>query len=130
MVRTEAARAVGGFDAAFDGTEDLDFALKIAQRYPVAVFPDCLTRYYLHDGQTGRRRLAGGNAKVLRYHLERETDAVTRDRMRAKLARYLVSSAKRADTRVDRRRLLREAAEIDPGVRFRAAWLRQRFAWS
>ncbi|MGH7336020.1 MAG: glycosyltransferase family 2 protein [Myxococcota bacterium] len=130
MVRAEAARAVGGFDAAFDGTEDLDFALKIAQRYPVAVFPECLTRYYLHDGQTGRRRLAGGNAKVLRHHLERETDADTRDRMRAKLARYLVSSAKRADTRDERRRLLREAAEIDPGVRFRAAWLRQRFAWS
>ena len=129
MVRTEAARAVGGFDAAFDGTEDLDFALKIAQRHPVAVFPDCLTRYYLHDGQTGRRRLAGGNAKVLHHHLERETDAVTRGRMRAKLARYLVSSAKRADTRAERRRLLREAAEIDPRVRLRAAWLRQRFAW-
>ena len=130
MVRTEVARAVGGFDTAFDGTEDLDFALKVAQRHPVAVFPDCLTRYYLHDGQTGRRRLAGGNAKVLRHHLERATDAATRDRMRAKLARYLVSSAKRADTRDERRRLLREAAEIDPGVRFRAAWIRQRLAWS
>ncbi len=129
MVRSEAARAVGGFDAMFDGTEDLDFALKVAQRYPAAVFPDCLTRYYLHDGQTGRRRLAGGNAKVLRHHLERETDAATRDRMRAKLARYLVSSAKRAETREERRRLLREAVEIDPAVRFRAAWLRQRWAW-
>jgi hypothetical protein len=126
MVRTEAARAVGGFDASFDGTEDLDFALKVAQRYPVAVFPDCLTRYYLHDGQTGRRRLAGGNAKVLRHHPELETNDEIRDRMRAKLARYLVSSAKRADTREERRSLLREAAEIDPGVRFRAAWLRQR----
>ncbi len=130
MVRTEAARGVGGFKPEFDGTEDLDFALEVAQRYPVAVFPDCLTRYYLHDGQTGRRRLAGGNAKVLRHHLEHEADPTTRDRMRAKLARYLVSSAKRADTRDERRRLLREAAEIDPGVRFRAAWLRQRFAWS
>jgi glycosyltransferase involved in cell wall biosynthesis len=129
MVRAKAARAVGGFDAAFDGTEDLDFALKIAQRYPVAVFPDCLTRYYLHDGHTGRRRLAGGNAKVLRHHLERETNAIMRDRMRAKLARYLVSSARRADSRDERRRLLRDAVEIDPGVRFRAAWLRQRFAW-
>jgi len=67
---------------------------------------------------------------VLRHHLERETDAATRDRMRAKLARYLVSSAKRADTRDERRRLLSEAAEIDPGVRFRAAWIRQRLAWS
>jgi glycosyltransferase involved in cell wall biosynthesis len=130
MVRTAAAREVGGFDPAFDGTEDLDFALKVAQRHRVAVFPDCLARYYLHGGQTGRRRLASGNAKVLRHHLERETDAVTRDRMRAKLARYLVSAAKRADTRAERLRLLQEAAEIDPAVRLRAAWLRQRFAWS
>lgn len=129
MVRTDAARDVGGFDPAFDGTEDLDFALRVAQRHRVGVFPDCLTRYHLHDGQTGRRRLAGGNAKVLRHHLERETDALTRDRMRSKLARYLVSAAKRADTREERRRLLQEAAAIDPAVRFRAAWLRQRFAW-
>jgi hypothetical protein len=66
---------------------------------------------------------------VLRHHLERETDAVTRGRMRAKLARYLVSSAKRADTRDERQHLLREAAEVDPRVRLRVAWLRQRFAW-
>jgi glycosyltransferase involved in cell wall biosynthesis len=130
MVRSEVAREVGGFDSAFDGTEDLDFALKVARRYPVAVLPDCLGRYYLHGGQTGRRRIAGSNARVLRHHLERESDPGTRELMRAKLARYLVSSAKRADTRDERQRLLREAAEIDPGVRFRAAWLRQRFAWS
>ena len=45
-----------------------------------------------------------------------------------KLARYLVSSAKRAETRSERLELLREAAAIDPAVRFRAAWLRQRWA--
>lgn len=128
MVRTDVAREVGGFDPSFDGTEDLAFALAVAQRHRVAVFPDCLTRYYLHAGQTGRRRLASGNAKIFRHYLERETDRSTRDRLRAKLARYLVSSAKRAETRAERLALLREAAEIDPGVRFRAAWLRQRFA--
>jgi glycosyltransferase involved in cell wall biosynthesis len=127
MVRAEVARDVGGFDAAFDGTEDLAFALAVARRHRVAVFPDCLTRYYLHAGQTGRRRLASGNAKIFRHYLEQETDRTTRDRLRAKLARYLVSSAKRAETRPERLELLREAAEIDPGVRFRAAWLRQRF---
>lgn len=126
MARTEVARSVGGFDPEFDGTEDLDFALKVAQRHPVAVFPDCLTRYHLHDGQTGRRRLAGGNARVLRHHLERETDAALRDRMRRKLARYMVSAARRAESRRERHDLLAQAAATDPGVRFRAAWLRQR----
>ncbi len=127
MVRTDAAREVGGFDAHFDGTEDLDFALKVAARHPIAVIPDCLTRYHLHDAQTGRRRLAGGNARVLRAHLERQTDPARRARMRRKLARYLVSSAKRADTASQRRALLDEAASVDPRVRLRAAWLRQRF---
>ena len=126
MVRAEVAREVGGFDAAFDGTEDLDFALKVAARHPVAVLPDCLTRYHLHDAQTGRRRLAGGNARVLRAHLDRETDPALRARMRRKLARYLVSAAKRADTGAERRALLAEAVDVDPRVRFRAAWLRQR----
>jgi hypothetical protein len=128
MVRADIAREVGGFDPAFDGTEDLAFALAVAQRHRVAVFPDCLTRYYLHAGQTGRCRLASGNAKIFRHHLERETDPATRERLRGKLARYLVSSAKRAETRSERLQLLREAAEIHPAVRFRAAWLRQRWA--
>jgi glycosyltransferase involved in cell wall biosynthesis len=127
MVRSEVAREVGGFDSAFDGTEDLDFALKVARRHPVGVFESCLTRYHLHDGQTGRRRLAGGNTRVLRHHLERESDEATRERMRSKLARYMVSAAKRAATPAERRRLLDEAAATDPRVRFRAAWIRQRF---
>jgi glycosyltransferase involved in cell wall biosynthesis len=127
MVRADVAREVGGFDAGFDGTEDLDFALKVAARHRVAVFPDCLTRYHLHDAQTGRRRLAAGNARVFRAHLEREEDPVLRDRMRGKLARYLVSAAKRAETPRERRALLAEAADVDPRVRLRAAWLRQRF---
>jgi glycosyltransferase involved in cell wall biosynthesis len=127
MVRSDVAREVGGFDANFDGTEDLDFALRVAAKHPVAVMPDCLTRYHLHDAQTGRRRLAGGNARVLRAHLERETDATRRAHMRRKLARYLVSSAKRAETAAQRRAFLDEAAAVDPKVRLRAAWLRQRF---
>ena len=129
MVRTAVAREVGGFDARFDGTEDLDFALKVARRHPVAVLPDCLTRYHLHDAQTGRRRLAGGNARVLRAHLEGETDPTRRTLMRRKLARYLVSSAKRADTAAQRRAFLDEAADVDPRVRLRTAWLRQRFGF-
>jgi hypothetical protein len=118
---------VGGFDPAFDGTEDLDFALKVAQRYPVAVFPDCLTRYYLHDGQTGRRRLAGGNAKVLRHHLQRETDC--RDaRPHAREARALPRLVGQA------RRVARRAAapaarggRVDPACASRGV-VRQRFA--
>ena len=129
MVRADVARDVGGFDQTFDGTEDLAFALRVARRHRVGVFPDCLTRYHLHDGQTGRRRLARGNASVLRHHLDDETDAGARSRMRHKLARYLVSVAKRAGSDEERRNLLEEAAAVDPGVRFRAAWLRQRFAW-
>ena len=129
MVRSEVAREVGGFDARFDGTEDLDFALKVAQGHRVGTLAACLTRYHLHEGQTGRRRLAGGNARVLRHHLERQTDAPLRDEMRRKLARYLVSSAKRADNPKERRQLLDEAAEVDSRVRFRAAWLRQRFGF-
>ncbi len=127
MVRADAARTVGGFDPEFDGTEDLDFALRVARGFRVGVFADCLTRYHLHDGQTGRRRIAGGNARVLRRHLEAEADEPLRARMRGKLARYLVSSAKRAESAAERRRLLEQAADLDPQVRFRAAWLRQRF---
>lgn len=125
MVKRELAQKVGGFSADYDGAEDLDFALKIALEAPLGVMPDCLTTMFQHAGQTARKQLARENVRVLRRHLEeRELTDELRAILKRKIARYLISVAKRAEDREELRALLSEAAELDPSCRFRGAYLK------
>ena len=129
---TRSPFAVGGFSGEYHGGEDMDFALKLALPGALGVLPDCLTRMYQHGGNTGRRQLADMNARVLRRHLEaadiaEALDPELRGKLRRKVARYLVSVAKRAASRQELDALLAEAAAVDPAVRLRGSYLRLRW---
>ncbi|MCX5746970.1 MAG: glycosyltransferase family A protein [Proteobacteria bacterium] len=45
MIRTAIARAIGGFDTTLRTAEDLDFHLRVAREYQIAVVPTTLMRY-------------------------------------------------------------------------------------
>jgi glycosyltransferase involved in cell wall biosynthesis len=127
MARREDALAVGGFDARYHGAEDLDFALKLTHRGPLGLLPECLTRMYQHSGQTARKQLARENVRVLRQHLEDYAlDPGLGRRMVKKMARYLISSAKRCAPGPEREELLSEAAELDGWLRLKPSFWRLR----
>src|ERR1700692_2777270 len=50
MLRTEAARAVGGYRRAFEGAEDYDLWLRLADNHDIAILPEVLVRYRRHPG--------------------------------------------------------------------------------
>jgi glycosyltransferase involved in cell wall biosynthesis len=127
MVRRLEALDIGGFTTDYDGAEDLDFALKIALQSPLGVFDDCLTRMYQHDGQTGKKQLATENVRVLKAHLELFSDCfdeALKLKLRRKMARYKISMAKRSADRGECRQLLREAVELDAGLRLKGSYLK------
>ena len=122
-------RARGGrLRRGFDGTEDLEFALAVAQRHRSRCFP---TASRATTCTPARPAAAGSRAAT------RRSSAITSSARR--IARRAIACARSSRATSCRRpsaprratsgSLLREAAEIDPGVRLRAAWLRQRFAW-
>ena len=51
MVRREVAEAVGGFDPRFSVSADLEFTLRVAERFPVAAVNRPLALYRIHDRQ-------------------------------------------------------------------------------
>lgn len=76
LCRTEAARDVGGFSTAYQPadaglSEDLDFQLKLAIRYPVAVVPEYLVGYRQHPGgmSNNLERMSLSYAAVIHHHL-------------------------------------------------------------
>lgn len=56
MFRTEAARRVGGYRAAFEAGEDYDFWLRLADIGEIAILPELLIRYREHGGSVTRTR--------------------------------------------------------------------------
>ncbi|MGP9811530.1 glycosyltransferase [Rhodopseudomonas sp. NSM] len=56
MFRTEAARRVGGYRAAFEAGEDYDFWLRLADIGEIAILPEVLIRYREHGGSVTRTR--------------------------------------------------------------------------
>jgi len=56
MLRTEAARGVGGYHAAFEAAEDYDFWLRLADIGEIAILPEVLIRYREHGGSVTRTR--------------------------------------------------------------------------
>jgi len=128
MVKTALARDIGGFNTSYNGAEDLDFALEAARRGAVGMFPDCLTRMYQHGGQTGKRQLATENARVLERHLQDyEFSAPMQQKIRAKIARYYLSVAKREPNPAARHKLLDKAAAVHPMIRLKPSYLKLRW---
>ena len=56
MFRTDAARRVGGYRAAFEAGEDYDFWLRLADIGEIAILPELLIRYREHGGSVTRTR--------------------------------------------------------------------------
>lgn len=56
MFRTDAARRVGGYRAAFEAGEDYDFWLRLADSGEIAILPELLIRYREHGGSVTRTR--------------------------------------------------------------------------
>ena len=54
MVRLSAVRQVGGYDTSMRQMEDYDLLLRLSLLGPVAVLPETLTHYRLHDDQMSR----------------------------------------------------------------------------
>jgi glycosyltransferase involved in cell wall biosynthesis len=69
LVRRESALAVGGFEPSWaarriGGCEDLDFELKLAARYPIAVVPFYLVGYRVNPGQMSGDKLRMARAAI------------------------------------------------------------------
>lgn len=133
MAKRKLVLDIGCFATDYHGAEDLDFALKIALRAPLGVFDDCLTSMYQHGGQTGKKQLARENVRVLTRHLELFADHFDETltmRLKRKVARYKISIAKRSESGEESRRLLGEALELDPGLKFKPSFMKMRLkAW-
>jgi glycosyltransferase involved in cell wall biosynthesis len=49
MLRTSAVREIGGFDETLKSAEEVDIALRLAERGRLACLPEVLVRYRIHD---------------------------------------------------------------------------------
>jgi GT2 family glycosyltransferase len=81
-VRREIFAAVGGFDAAWDGTEEYDLALRLAERAGTAGFGHIADILYYRLTVSGRSRrsaeaICGDMAKIVQAHLDRQGIAAT-----------------------------------------------------
>ncbi len=95
LVRADAWRAVGGYDATLRTGEDWDFYLKLADRGPFAAVSETLTFYRKHPGSATTRSLVAmeqGARRVARRHgakLSGPAQAM-RQPMMANLYRYFL----------------------------------------
>lgn len=65
MIRTEALAQVGGYRPAFEGAEDADLWLRLAERFPLANLPDVVLAKRVHPGQVSTRRMEQGIVRRL-----------------------------------------------------------------
>jgi glycosyltransferase involved in cell wall biosynthesis len=65
MIRTEALAQVGGYRAAFEGAEDADLWLRLAERFALANLPDVVLAKSVHPGQVSTRRMEEGIVRRL-----------------------------------------------------------------
>ncbi|RZA13101.1 MAG: glycosyltransferase [Lysobacteraceae bacterium] len=74
LARTDAYRAVGGFDASMDVSADYDFCLRMSERYPVEHLPKSLYRYRIRHNsisQGSRLRQVKASFAAVQRALER-----------------------------------------------------------
>ena len=76
VVRRDVAEAVGGFDEALRGSEDLDFIARVAQRGPLACVPQVLGAYRVHPASAMARDRVGINrdARFVRARIAARAD--------------------------------------------------------
>jgi glycosyltransferase involved in cell wall biosynthesis len=65
MMRTDALVQVGGYRPAFEGAEDADLWLRLAERFPLANLPDVVLAKRVHPGQVSTRRMEQGIVRLL-----------------------------------------------------------------
>jgi glycosyltransferase involved in cell wall biosynthesis len=65
MIRTDALAQVGGYRPAFEGAEDADLWLRLAERFPLANLPDVVLAKRVHPGQVSTRRMEQGIVRRL-----------------------------------------------------------------
>ncbi len=86
VVRSRAARELGGFSERpeFVGVEDYDFWIRIAKIGPIALLPDILGEYRLHENNftANRERLADRLLKMLDSHYLAIPDTLRQARRR------------------------------------------------
>lgn len=64
LFRREAALAIGGYDAAYRGVEDLDFFLKLAERGRIENLAEPLLKYREHFGKMGVTHRAAQDQEI------------------------------------------------------------------
>ncbi len=84
VIRREALEAVGGFDSRYDGSEDIDFLIKLVELGPFVHVETLAALYRMHDQNVTRDipRTAGALDTVLRDHLLRLTQKGDLDAVR------------------------------------------------
>jgi hypothetical protein len=78
LVRKEAVDEVGGFDTGLRTAEDVDFQLRIAQRWGIGIVDEPLLRYRMgHEhGLSYGRGTYWDHQEVIRKHLRRHADVL------------------------------------------------------
>lgn len=81
MTRRDLALAVGGFDPTYrdlhaGGSEDLDFELKLAARFPISVIPEYLVGYRSYEGNmsSDKDRMARSVTALVEKHIRLNPD--------------------------------------------------------
>lgn len=72
MMRREAMIQAGGYKAEHEQMEDYDLALRLARLGPIAVLPEELTEYRLHEAQVSRGARPRGEHITRILHLRRQ----------------------------------------------------------
>jgi glycosyltransferase involved in cell wall biosynthesis len=129
VVRRDAVREAGGFDAGMTHSEDWDLWLRLAARGRFAPAPEILSFYRLHDEQliSDRMKLSRGRLRVLVKALERHDDHPDLARIiRKKLVDRLLRLGKRllrAGDREEAEAMFIRAGELSPLAGLRGRWI-------
>jgi glycosyltransferase involved in cell wall biosynthesis len=130
VVRREAARAAGPFDESLSYSDEYDFFLRLAERFPCGFVDEDLVIYRIHEGNESRREKVrvSENLEVYRRIFRRAGEGgATRRIAAARVARYAGQLARLLAAEGDRdgaRKALREGLDARPlslGLRW-ALW--------
>ena len=71
VMRTDAVRAVGGFDSRIWGSDDWDLYIRLAARGPFEYLPEPVLRYRVHAANASRRAVhhVRNHLRVVRRHI-------------------------------------------------------------
>jgi cellulose synthase/poly-beta-1,6-N-acetylglucosamine synthase-like glycosyltransferase len=121
LVRREVLGAVGGFDESLrHGCEDLDFCLRVAERFAFAVLPEFLVGYRQRSDSMSHnvRLMEPAHERVIARVCERHPELPARlfRWSRARFAVHLARASFRSDKPLDALPFLAKALLRDPGL--------------